>query len=291
MSNFDVFKAILAFIGVSFDEFIVLILFFARTHNAGTTWTTPQILLGHSMAFAVVVGISVIIGVVGGFIIPVELLGLLGIIPLWMGAHDLWKRIPRYYPNWRPAICCGCCGTTGPAQAPNRSQYTALSSQSTLPGEYGAFPAANGVEMTKSNRDEESGVDSNPDNSTNISQYCGKNMWLVFGAGLSEGSEEIAVFSALFSTLIRRDANNSSSDIAWWQSSSLVFTVILLFICLAIQLFVAYFLASSCARHLASQDKGKKSQWEIFLKLSAPALLVVLGVAVLQESVRYIAGY
>jgi cadmium resistance protein CadD (predicted permease) len=298
MANVDIFKAVVAFIGVSFDEFVVLILFFSRIYNEKSSWTAFQVIVGHVMAFAVVVGISLAVGALGGFIIPIELLGLLGVVPLWLGLHDLKKRIPRYFPNCRSMICCGMCDSSnGIANLNNhnRNQYTALSSQSTQPGVYGSIGAGNceaAVELAPTKRDEEVGRD---DNNREIAEQdrscrdhiCNKNVWIVFGSGLSEGSEEVAVFSTLFSALIKKDATHGVTS---WKSSILAFTIILLFACLALQLLVAFFVASSCARHMASNSKEEKSGWEIALKLGAPTLLVVLGIAVLEDTICYIIG-
>ena len=85
----------LAFLAVTLDEFVVLILFFARSFHPEETLLTSQVVLGHIVGFTLVLVLSLAIGC-AGLVIPARYLSFLGFIPIGLGIYDLYKRLPRF---------------------------------------------------------------------------------------------------------------------------------------------------------------------------------------------------
>lgn len=85
----------LAFLAVTLDEFVVLILFFARSFQPEETLLTSQVVLGHIVGFTLVLVLSLAVGC-AGLVIPASYLSLLGLIPISLGVYDLYKRLPRF---------------------------------------------------------------------------------------------------------------------------------------------------------------------------------------------------
>ena len=97
-----VFKAIISFLIVNIDEFIVLLLFFTKaiavhhshrtTSNDDDQLTVFQIIAGQLIGFTIIIIIS-LLGSVFGLFIPYKYLSLIGLVPLVLGCIELWKVI------------------------------------------------------------------------------------------------------------------------------------------------------------------------------------------------------
>ncbi|HLO87170.1 MAG TPA: cadmium resistance transporter [Nostocaceae cyanobacterium] len=76
---------LVAFTATNIDDIIILLLFFSQINSTFSTW---QIVIGQYLGFAAIIILS-LPGFFGGFILPPELLGLLGLIPITIGMNSL----------------------------------------------------------------------------------------------------------------------------------------------------------------------------------------------------------
>lgn len=86
--------SLVAFYSTTIDDFAVMIIFFGQANKMPNVWLGYfKVILGQTMAFTIVVLIS-LLGLVLGVFIPTEYINLIGVIPLYIGLQkakeDLW---------------------------------------------------------------------------------------------------------------------------------------------------------------------------------------------------------
>jgi cadmium resistance transport/sequestration family protein len=81
-------QAIIAFTATNIDDIIILLLFFAQiNHN----FRRSHIFIGQYLGFIAIIILS-LPGFFGGLIVPKELIGLLGLLPIFIGIKQLINR-------------------------------------------------------------------------------------------------------------------------------------------------------------------------------------------------------
>ena len=98
MSDFDyrqeiwtsIVTAIIAFVAVNIDEFIVLVVFFARVDH--TDFKNIHVVTGQLVAFTIIFIISAF-GMVFGMFLDMQYVALIGLLPLFIGIYELYKVI------------------------------------------------------------------------------------------------------------------------------------------------------------------------------------------------------
>jgi cadmium resistance protein CadD (predicted permease) len=83
-----ILAAISSFIATNLDDLIILMLFFSQV---GDRLRPQQIILGQYLGFTVLLLLS-LPGFLGGAIIPKNIIGLLGIIPIFIGIKQLLNK-------------------------------------------------------------------------------------------------------------------------------------------------------------------------------------------------------
>lgn len=81
-------QAIIAFTATNIDDIIILLLFFAQIDN---NFRRRHIIIGQYLGFIAIIILS-LPGFFGGLIIPKELIGLLGLLPIFIGIKQLINR-------------------------------------------------------------------------------------------------------------------------------------------------------------------------------------------------------
>eukprot|EP01033_Poteriospumella_lacustris_P018735 gene18735-13498_t len=239
----------LAFLAVTLDEFVVLILFFARSFHPEETLLTSQVVLGHIVGFTLVLVLSLAIGCTG-LVIPARYLSFLGFIPIGLGIYDLYKRLPRF------------CGTA-------TSAYGAISSD-----KMGHSPRSESSTSSSQGEDPEIGFADDTDEENRWS-LMDPDMLLVIGTALAEASEEIAVFAPLFAVMLDYPSVETSlhdGALAWSTIATFGTVMCALYLLLLLELLAAY-LVARCALSSASSSSFKW-WWDRFVKLGLPLVLV-----------------
>jgi cadmium resistance transport/sequestration family protein len=77
---------VVAFSATNIDDIVILLLFFSQVNN--TTFTHSQIVVGQYLGFTALV-VASLPGLFGGFVIPQNWIGLLGLIPIAIGISSL----------------------------------------------------------------------------------------------------------------------------------------------------------------------------------------------------------
>ena len=80
--------ATLAFITTNIDDILLLMLFFAQVN---ISFHKRHIVVGHYLGFSAIVLIS-LLGFAGALILPHNLIGLLGLIPIVLGVYQLFHK-------------------------------------------------------------------------------------------------------------------------------------------------------------------------------------------------------
>lgn len=80
-----VFTAFFAFIATNLDDIFILALLFSQTTPS---FRRRHIVAGQYVGFAALVAVS-LLGFLGSFIIPPTWIGLLGLVPVWIGIQQL----------------------------------------------------------------------------------------------------------------------------------------------------------------------------------------------------------
>lgn len=80
--------ATIAFITTNIDDILLLMLFFAQVN---LSFRKRHIVAGHYLGFSAIVGIS-LLGFAGALILPHNLIGLLGLIPIALGVYQLFRK-------------------------------------------------------------------------------------------------------------------------------------------------------------------------------------------------------
>ncbi len=244
MSKAILVQFFLSFLAVTLDEFVVLILFFSRSFQNDESLLTIQVFVGHIVGFTLVVALSLAIGC-AGLVIPLRYLSYLGLIPIYLGLHDLVKRIPRYCkrfqskPQHQQQTAAFRDDSSddeenNPQQWPNRGIELAppvqgvienlplLQSQLHQPAATYASITAKATDNLRIEHSSPS-VSSITVNSAEATKHsCSPHMWsrlaitdpdmmYVIGAALAEASEEIAVFAPLFALLVQLPTTRASA--------------------------------------------------------------------------------
>lgn len=76
-----IFMAVMAFLGTNIDDLFILMLFFSQI---GGTMTKPQIIAGQYLGIGTLIAMS-ILGALGLSVFPPEYVGLLGLVPIYLG--------------------------------------------------------------------------------------------------------------------------------------------------------------------------------------------------------------
>jgi cadmium resistance transport/sequestration family protein len=82
-----VLTAIVSFAATNIDDIFILILFFSQTSEAFRNW---HVVVGQYLGFAALVALS-ILGSLGVLIVPEEWIGLLGLVPIFLGIRALMQ--------------------------------------------------------------------------------------------------------------------------------------------------------------------------------------------------------
>jgi cadmium resistance protein CadD (predicted permease) len=77
-----------SFVATKLDDMILLMLFFLRVHR---DFRSPQIIVGQYLGFTLILFLSSI-GLLFGFFVSQQWLGLLGFVPLIIGLQQLFDR-------------------------------------------------------------------------------------------------------------------------------------------------------------------------------------------------------
>jgi cadmium resistance transport/sequestration family protein len=78
---------VISFAATNIDDIFILMLFFSQTSEAFRNW---HIVLGQYLGFAALVALSVL-GSLGVLIVPEEWVGLLGLVPIFLGIRALMQ--------------------------------------------------------------------------------------------------------------------------------------------------------------------------------------------------------
>ncbi len=78
----------IAFVTTNIDEILLLMLFFAQVN---TSFRKRHIVAGHYLGFSAIIAIS-LLGFSGALILPHNLIGLLGFIPITLGLYQLFRK-------------------------------------------------------------------------------------------------------------------------------------------------------------------------------------------------------
>eukprot|EP01039_Chlorochromonas_danica_P007991 gene7991-8813_t len=234
-------KTTLAFVGTNLDEVVVLIAFYAQAVADSNILSVWEISLGQFLAFTIIMVMSLFAGVVGSIALR-KYVSLLGLLPLFLGMYDLYKVCHYWYGR------CQQHGDSGNMrECPNKSDYGTVEDLSDI---------------------EERSDDSLP---TNPSSHAGswassqsffnRNILMVATVLLSDGAEEIGVFSAIIGTSV--------------SAAKLVSIFLLCYLLLSLQCLLAHGVV-----HLTNVQVLCRYSKNMF-----PFLLIGLGVYVLQDSV------
>lgn len=79
--------AVITFIATNIDDIFVLMLFFSQTDNS---FRRRHVIVGQYLGFIALVAVS-LLGFLGSFIIPKELIGLLGVVPIGIGIRKFQR--------------------------------------------------------------------------------------------------------------------------------------------------------------------------------------------------------
>ena len=82
-----VLTGFISFAATNIDDIFILMLFFSQTGEAFRNW---HIVLGQYLGFAALVALSVL-GSLGVLIVPEEWVGLLGLVPIFLGIRALMQ--------------------------------------------------------------------------------------------------------------------------------------------------------------------------------------------------------
>lgn len=244
-----IFKAIISFIAVSLDEFVVLIAFFSQSD---TKFKKVHVVLGQIIGFTVVIGIS-LLGGCFKFFISIEYLSLVGFIPLFLGIYDLFKVIKFWSKKYLD-------------QTSNEDEKEELMNISNY--EYNSI-SIDSENITVSS--EVSELSSAGDDENFLSSYYIKfcshilnfNVLKVSATIISDASEEIGVFLPIFST----------------SKNDEIFVIILVYYVLIL---LQCFLANAIVDH-----KQYGSIISRYSKNIIPFILIAIGLFVLRESIAY----
>ncbi len=80
--------AAIAFITTNIDDILLLMLFFAQVNSS---FRKRHIIAGHYLGFGVIVLIS-LLGFAGALILPHNVIGLLGLVPIALGLYQLFRK-------------------------------------------------------------------------------------------------------------------------------------------------------------------------------------------------------
>lgn len=85
--------AMAAFVATNIDDLLLLTLFFGQTNS---NFHARHVVLGQIVGFAALIGIS-LLGYAGRLAVPERWLGVLGLIPLFLGVQGMltWRREPE----------------------------------------------------------------------------------------------------------------------------------------------------------------------------------------------------
>jgi cadmium resistance transport/sequestration family protein len=98
-----------SFAATNIDDIFLLMLFFSQTNGKFRPW---HVVLGQYLGFAALVGLS-LLGSLGALVVPKEWIGLLGLVPIFLGARTLLGL--REGPEERDEGPVGVSGTWGVA--------------------------------------------------------------------------------------------------------------------------------------------------------------------------------
>jgi cadmium resistance transport/sequestration family protein len=82
-----ILTGIIAFAATNIDDIFLLMLFFSQTGEAFRNW---HVVLGQYLGFAALVALSVL-GSLGVLLVPEEWIGLLGLVPIFLGVRALMQ--------------------------------------------------------------------------------------------------------------------------------------------------------------------------------------------------------
>ena len=83
-----IITATLAFVTTNIDDILLLMLFFAQVNQS---FRKRHIVVGHYLGFIAIILIS-LLGFAGALILPRNLIGLLGLIPIALGVYQLFRK-------------------------------------------------------------------------------------------------------------------------------------------------------------------------------------------------------
>lgn len=83
-----------AFVATNIDDIFVLMLFFSSSYSASMTFPARQIVLGQYMGIGLLIAISTL-GSLIALVVPPYIIGLLGIVPIAIGARRLVQIIKK----------------------------------------------------------------------------------------------------------------------------------------------------------------------------------------------------
>jgi cadmium resistance protein CadD (predicted permease) len=89
LADATVVKALLAFVAVNLDEFVVLVVFFSQAVTR--QFTVWHVIYGQLIGFTIVLLISLLGALLGTYYVPMTYVSLIGLLPLGMGFYDLYK--------------------------------------------------------------------------------------------------------------------------------------------------------------------------------------------------------
>lgn len=286
-------KAFVAFLATNLDEFVVIVMLFAKI--AHSDFTVAQIILGVYLGFSFVTCCSLLTAF-AGMIIPMKYIALLGLLPLGMGLYDFYKVCKFWCKQCRKANNNGSKSPRTPRpDSINQGSYQRFSNIGDTQFEseldhfepysiegYAAIPSPSDYESPNlsiaSSVDtamEHDGEGYNLSNGsiwqlispyvwfTRVAKWCfHPNVIFVSVLMLAEGSEEIVVFSSLFATTASRTG---------------VVCVLLTMYLLCSGMCLAAYALVSCGSVASAVSRYSKNL--------LPFLLMGLGIYILQDSV------
>lgn len=86
-----IITAVLTFLATNIDDLFILMIFFSQN---GHEFRRHHVIAGQYLGFVVLVAIS-LLGFAGSFIIPQELIGILGVLPIVIGIRKFWETVQQ----------------------------------------------------------------------------------------------------------------------------------------------------------------------------------------------------
>jgi len=267
-----VVKAIIAFVSVNLDELIVLIVFFSRTLDKDSTYTSLQVVTGQLIGFTLIFAVS-ILGISLDVFFPAKYVALIGIIPLLIGCQQLYKVFRYWYGKYRNSkrdylnieeivtIELQLNESMTILSTENLNYQPQISQQNLAEMEKGGAKCSGTNDSSDDDGNNEKGglilktIES-------IGKHClHPNILLITVTIVADGAEEIGVFLPLFAAT---------------TSTGVVVTVITFYVLILLQCFLAYQIVkcSYIGKYISRYSKN-----------IVPFVLIGLGLYVLSGSI------